>query len=71
MCHRCDTARRRQKALLDFLRNGVATSDQIAAKFGVCPRTVYRDITILRKRGARIEGAAGVGYMLRRERARP
>ncbi|MBI1620121.1 helix-turn-helix domain-containing protein [Aquamicrobium zhengzhouense] len=67
MSVRENTARNRRKAVVDQLRKGMATSDQMAAQFGVCPRTIYHDITILRKHGFRIDGAAGLGYMLRKE----
>lgn len=70
MCNRCDSARRRQNKLIAALRRQLATSDQLAERFGVSSRTIYRDITILRKRGVRIDGAAGVGYMLRTESKR-
>jgi predicted DNA-binding transcriptional regulator YafY len=42
------------------------TAQALAARLEVTPRTVYRDIAILQARRVPIEGAAGVGYMLRR-----
>lgn len=42
------------------------TATAIAAELEVTPRTVYRDIAILQARRVPIEGAAGLGYMLRR-----
>ncbi|GJG88822.1 DNA-binding protein [Gemmatimonadetes bacterium T265] len=37
----------------------------IAAELGVSPRTLYRDVATLRAQGARVEGAPGLGYVLR------
>jgi predicted DNA-binding transcriptional regulator YafY len=42
------------------------TATALAARLEVTPRTVYRDIATLQARRVPIEGAAGVGYMLRR-----
>jgi len=42
------------------------TAAAIAAELEVTPRTVYRDIATLQARRVPIEGAAGVGYVLRR-----
>ena len=41
------------------------TATAIAAELEVTPRTVYRDIAILQARRVPIEGAVGLGYMLR------
>lgn len=50
-----------------FLRREFAvTAHELAARFGVSLRTVYRDISSLQRQGVPIEGAAGVGYLLRR-----
>ena len=38
---------------------------QLADELGVSLRTVYRDIITLQEQGARIEGEAGIGYILR------
>lgn len=45
-------------------RRAVSAS-QLAAELGVSTRTVYRDIASLVERGAAINGAPGVGYVLR------
>ena len=37
----------------------------LAREVGVSLRTLYRDIAALQAQGARIEGEAGVGYVLR------
>ena len=37
----------------------------LAAELGVSLRSLYRDIASLKAQGARIDGAAGVGYLLR------
>jgi predicted DNA-binding transcriptional regulator YafY len=42
------------------------TAATIAAELEVTPRTVYRDIATLQARRVPIEGAAGLGYVLRR-----
>lgn len=45
------------------------TADGLASQLNTTPRTIYRDITALRKQGWKIPGEAGVGYMFRgRER---
>jgi predicted DNA-binding transcriptional regulator YafY len=47
------------------------TAAAIATELEVAPRTVYRDIATLQARRVPIEGAAGLGYVLRREFALP
>ena len=42
------------------------TAAAVAAELEVTPRTVYRDIATLQARRVPIEGAAGLGYVLRR-----
>ncbi len=42
------------------------TAAALAAKLEVTPRTVYRDIAALQARRVPIDGAAGIGYVLRR-----
>lgn len=42
------------------------TAAAIATELEVAPRTVYRDIATLQARRVPIEGAAGLGYVLRR-----
>jgi len=42
------------------------TAAAIAEELEVTPRTVYRDIATLQARRVPIEGAAGIGYVLRR-----
>jgi Predicted transcriptional regulator len=42
------------------------TAAMLAADLEVTPRTVYRDIATLQARRVPIEGAAGVGYVLRK-----
>src|SRR6516225_2335034 len=41
------------------------TATAMAAELEVTPRTVYRDIAILQARRVPIDGAVGLGYMLR------
>jgi predicted DNA-binding transcriptional regulator YafY len=54
-------------ALIQILRRHrqPVTAAALAAELGVSIRSVYRDIDALREQGATIEGAAGVGYLLR------
>lgn len=52
--------------LLAELGDSVTTADELAAKVGICVRTVYRYIRLLRAAGHPIMSEAGIGYMLRR-----
>ncbi len=49
-----------------FLRQKrhAVTAQQVAEYFGICKRTVYRDIQCLMDAGAPIRGEAGVGYTI-------
>jgi predicted DNA-binding transcriptional regulator YafY len=53
--------------LMDALRGRrrPVTASALAEQLGVSERTIYRDIQALAQLGAPVEGAAGVGYMLR------
>lgn len=53
--------------LMDALRarRRPVTAAQLAAQLSVSVRTVYRDVQTLADLGARIDGGAGVGYLLR------
>src|ERR1700722_13712944 len=62
---------RRADRLFDILRILRAapqpvTAAAIASELEVTPRTVYRDIAPLQARRVPIEGAAGIGYVMRR-----
>ena len=59
--------------LLDALRRlpQPVTAARLAAETEVSARTLYRDIETLRAGGARIEGAAGLGYTLAEDPALP
>lgn len=54
--------------LMDAMRTKrvPVTAAQLAQQLGVSERTVYRDIQTLAELGAPLQGAAGVGYLLRR-----
>ena len=62
---------RRSDRLFDIIQrlrtaSGPVTAATLAADLEVTPRTVYRDIATLQARRVPIEGAAGVGYLLRK-----
>ncbi|MGB0846056.1 MAG: helix-turn-helix transcriptional regulator [Thiolinea sp.] len=52
--------------LVHFLRSRrrAVTAKQIAEEFGICKRTVYRDIQDLMDSGVPVTGEAGVGYVI-------
>lgn len=60
-------------AMLQSLRNRRApvTAAALASEFGISERTVYRDLASLGAQGAGIEGAAGLGYVLRSDHFLP
>jgi len=45
-------------------RRRAVTAKRVADEFGICTRTVYRDIQDLMDSGVPITGEAGVGYMI-------
>lgn len=62
---------RRSDRLFDIIQrlrtaSGPLTAATLADDLEVTPRTIYRDIATLQARRVPIEGAAGVGYLLRR-----
>src|SRR5580693_9631806 len=62
---------RRADRLFDIIQclrtaRGPLTAATIAERLEVTVRTVYRDIATLQARRVPIEGAAGIGYVLRR-----
>ncbi len=62
---------RRSDRLFDIIQrlraaSGPTTAAALADELEVTPRTVYRDIATLQARRVPIEGAAGVGYLLRK-----
>jgi len=68
---RQEVALRRADRLFDILQTlrvatGPMTASAIAARLEVTMRTVYRDIATLQARRIPIEGAAGIGYVLRK-----
>lgn len=53
--------------IVQHLRGGrLVTARQLGESLGVSERTIYRDIADLSASGVPIEGAAGVGYVLRK-----
>ncbi|MES2939567.1 MAG: YafY family protein [Pseudomonadota bacterium] len=61
------TRSERLLAILQALRGRrrAITAAALAQRFGVSERSIYRDIATLNLQGARIEGSAGIGYVLR------
>jgi predicted DNA-binding transcriptional regulator YafY len=62
---------RRADRLFDIIRilraaSQAVTAAAIAGELEVTVRTIYRDVATLQARRVPIEGAAGVGYVLRR-----
>src|ERR1700749_1941554 len=62
---------RRSDRLFDIIQRlrtakGPTTAAALAADLAARPHTIYRDIATLQARRAPIEGAAGLGYVLRR-----
>ncbi len=54
--------------IVSLLRSGrLLTGAQLAERLQVSQRTLYRDVADLQSTGTPIEGAAGVGYTLRRD----
>jgi predicted DNA-binding transcriptional regulator YafY len=52
--------------LVQYLRGGrLVTAARLAERLEVSERTIYRDIADLQSTGVPIEGAAGVGYLMR------
>jgi predicted DNA-binding transcriptional regulator YafY len=52
--------------IVQFLRGGrLVTAAQLGTKLEVSERTIYRDIADLQASGVPIDGAAGVGYIMR------
>jgi predicted DNA-binding transcriptional regulator YafY len=52
--------------LLGEIGEDITTADKLAAKVGICERTVYRYVAMLRAAGHPIMSEAGIGYMMRR-----
>src|SRR6516162_6098146 len=61
---------RRADRLFDIIQTlrtakGPVTAEGLAKRLEVTVRTVYRDVATLQARRVPIEGAAGIGYILR------
>lgn len=64
-----DTVRRADRLfqIIQHLRGGrLVTAKQLSESLAVSERTIYRDIADLASSGVPIEGAAGVGYVMRK-----
>ena len=58
--------------IVSLLRSGrLLTGAQLAERLEISPRTLYRDVADLQRSGTPIEGAAGLGYTLRRDQHLP
>jgi predicted DNA-binding transcriptional regulator YafY len=56
----------RLERIVQQLRDGqLATARMLGQQLEVSDRTIYRDIAELQSSGVRIDGEAGVGYLLR------
>ena len=60
----------RSKRLLDLIQvlrrhRHPVSGAQLASDLGISLRTLYRDIATLQLQGAHIDGAPGLGYVLR------
>lgn len=55
---------RLQAILIHLQSKSVVTAQEIADRFGICLRTVYRDIRALEEAGIPIGADAGIGYYL-------
>lgn len=62
-----DSDARLAAILMVLLGGGHANGEELAARFGVAPRTIYRDIEALKRRGVPIASTVGPGggYILR------
>ncbi|BCH12013.1 hypothetical protein MesoLj131c_62710 [Mesorhizobium sp. 131-3-5] len=49
--------------LLSEIGEDVVTADMLAARLGICTRTVYRYVSQLRERGHKILSGPGFGYL--------
>ena len=59
----------RRRKLVRVLRTGkLFTADDLAERYGVSARTIYRDIDALREKGRDIRGESGAGFMMARRR---
>jgi len=53
--------------IIQYLRGGrLVTARGLSHKLEVCERTIYRDMADLQASGVPIDGAAGVGYIMRK-----
>jgi biotin operon repressor len=48
------------------MRGGFASAPEIAKQLGMCRQSVYSAVKRLNKKGYRIEGEAGVGFIIRK-----
>jgi predicted DNA-binding transcriptional regulator YafY len=58
-------AERLFRSVNELRTRGISRAEDLAQKFEVSTRTIYRDIAHLQASGLPIEGEAGVGYLLR------
>lgn len=63
------TREERHRTIIQMIAGTMVGSETIAAKTGVCVRTVYRDVRALKDEGWRILSGPGKGsgYMLRKQ----
>lgn len=57
---------RRLRQLVSIIEDGTShKADELAVILDTSPRTIYRDISLLRRHGWNIPGEAGVGYIFK------
>lgn len=57
---------RRLQQLISIMEDGSGhTADSLADRINASPRTIYRDISLLRHHGWQIPGEAGVGFIFK------
>lgn len=50
-------------SILEAMREGLITADELASRQGVSVRTIYRHIDRLRAVGVRVRSGPGMGYL--------
>lgn len=59
----------RVREIFAAVGQSLTTAEDLAERLNCSQRTIYRDVELMKAAGSPIEGAAGVGYILRSGRA--